>query len=148
LANWIMSGAYFQGHLMVGTEINRLNVTSGSQIPEMDPMAVFVREKILRHDPVLELRRQPPLARHHVVAWQIPPEVIVQVLGTTIDLPASENIECLTVHDEHAGRPIGTILAAAPKGADVNTFRPAVDRVRSRVTGLFKNFLRLDDLVN
>src|ERR1700687_2704282 len=133
---------------MVGTEIDRLNVTPGSEIPEVDPMAVLVREKILRHDPVLELRRQPPLARHHVVAWQIPPEVIVQVLGTTIDLPASENIECLTVHNEDAGRPIGTILAAATKGADVNAFRPAVDRVGPRVAGLFKDLLGLNNLVN
>src|SRR5260370_31663986 len=133
---------------MVGTEIDRLNVTPGPEIPEVDPMAVLVREKILRHDPVLELRRQPPLARPHVVAWQMPPEVIVQVLGTTIDLPASENIECLTVHNEDAGRPIGTILAAATKGADVNAFRPAMDRVGPRVAGLLKDFIGLDDLVN
>src|SRR5258708_18175679 len=110
---------------MVGTEIDRLNVTPGPEIPEVDPMAVLVREKILRHDPVLELRRQPPLAGHHVVSWQIPPELIVQVLGTTVDLPASKSIECLTIHNEHARRPIGTILAAATKGADAHAVRPA-----------------------
>src|SRR5258708_12983269 len=126
---------------MVGTEIDRLNVTPGPEIPEVDPMAVLVREKILRHDPVLELRRQPPLAGHHVVAWQIPPEVIVQVLGTTVDLPASKNIECLTIHNEDAGRPIGTILAAATKVADVNAFRPAVYRVGPQSTALFNDFL-------
>src|SRR4030088_3555911 len=126
---------------MVGAEIDRLHVSPGPEIPEMDPMAILVRQEILRHDPVLELRRQPPLARYHVVARQIPPEVIVQVLGTTIDLPASKNIECLAVHDEDAGRPIGTVLTAAAKGADVNAFRPAVDGVGPRVTGLFKDFL-------
>src|SRR4029077_18760420 len=98
---------------MVGTEMHRLNATTGPEIPEVDPMAVLVREKILRHDPILELRRQPPLARHHVVARQVPPEVIVQGLEATIDLPASENIKRLAVHNEDAGRPIGAILAAA-----------------------------------
>src|SRR6202158_1504678 len=114
---------------MVGAEIDRLHVSPGPEIPEMDPMAILVRQETLRHDPVLELRRQPPLARHHVVARQIPPEVIVQVLGTTIDFPASEDIEGLAVHDEDAGRSIGAILAAATESTDVNAFRPAVDRV-------------------
>src|SRR5712664_353976 len=133
---------------MVGTEIDRLNVTPGPEIPEVDSMAILVREEILRHDPILELRRQRPLARHHVIAWQVPPEVIVQGLGTTIDLPASEDIECLAVHDEDAGRPIGTVLATATESADVNAFRPAVDRVRPRVAGLFEDLLGLDNFVN
>ena len=111
-------------------------------------MAIFVREQIFRDDPVLELRRQPPFAGHHVVAWQVPPEIIVQGLGTTVDLPASENIECLTVHNEDAGRAVGTILAAATKRADINAFRSAMDGVGSRVAGLFKNFLGLNDLVD
>src|SRR6476661_9576013 len=96
---------------MVGTQIDRLNVTPGPEIPEVDPMAILVREKILRYDPVLELRWQRPLARHHVVARQIPPEVIMQGLGTTIDLPASADLKGLAVHDEDTGRPIGTVLA-------------------------------------
>src|SRR3982074_523848 len=122
---------------MIGAEIDRLNVTSVPEIPEVDSMAIFVREQILRHDPLLELRRQPPLARHHIIAWQVPPEVIVQGLGTTIDLPASEDIECLAVHDEDAGRPIGTVLATPPESAEVNPFRPPMARVRPRVAGLF-----------
>src|ERR1700681_2255040 len=111
-------------------------------------MAIFVREQILRHDPVLELRWQCPLTRHHVIAWQIPPEVIVQFLGATIYLPPSKDIECLAVHDEDAGRSIGAILAATTERADVNAFRPAMDRVGPRVAGLLEDFFRLDDLVN
>src|SRR5580704_6960457 len=108
---------------MVGTEIDRLNVTPGPEIPEVDPMAILVREKLLRHDPVLELRRQRPLARHHVVTRQVPPEVVVQVLGSAIDLPASQDIERLAVHDEDAWRPVGAALAAAAERAHVNSFR-------------------------
>ena len=114
----------------------------------MDPVAILVGEQILRHDPVLELRWQRPLARHHVVARQIPPEVIVQGLGTTIDLPSPEDLEGLAIHDEHAGRAVGAILAAAPERTDVDAVRTAMDGVGPRVTGLFEYFLRLDDLVN
>jgi len=114
----------------------------------MDPVAVFVREEILRHDPVLELRRQSPLARYHVVARQVPPEIMVQFLRTSIDLPSSEDIERLAIHDEDAGRSLGTILAAAAEGADIDAFRPAVDNVGPRVTGLLEYLLRLDDPVN
>src|SRR5450756_605462 len=133
---------------MVGAEIDRLDISSSTEIPEVDPMAILVREQILRHDPILKLRWQCPLARHHVVARQVPPEVIVQFLGTTIDLPASEDIECLAVHDEDAGWSIGTILATATESADVNAFRPAVNCMRSRVAGLFKDLLRFDNFVN
>ena len=133
---------------MIGAEIDRLDISSSTEIPEVDAMAILVREKVLRHDPVLKLRWQRPPARHHVIAWQVPPEVIMQGLGTTIDLPPPENIECLAVHDEDAGWSIGTILAAAAESADVNAFRPAVNRMRPRVAGLFKDLLGLDNLVN
>src|SRR5215204_1732609 len=111
-------------------------------------MAILVREQVLWDDPVLELRRQPPLARHHVVAGQVPPEVIVQLLGSTVDLPAAEDLERLTVHDEDAWRPVCAVLAAATKRTDVDAFRPAVDRVGPRVAGFFEQLLRLDDLVD
>src|SRR5438874_7573361 len=133
---------------MVCAEIDGLDVSPRPQIPEVDPMTVFVGQQILRHDSVLELRRQRPLARHHVIAWQIPPEVIVQLLRTAIELPPPEDIERLAIHDEDAGRSVGSGLAAAAEGTDIDTFRPAVDGVGPRVAGLVEDFLRLDDLVN
>jgi hypothetical protein len=42
---------------VVGTKIDRLDIASGTKIPEMDPMAIFVREQIFRHNPFLKLRR-------------------------------------------------------------------------------------------
>ena len=130
---------------MVGAEIDRLDVAPGPEIPEVDPMAILVREQVLRHDPVLELRRQPPLARHHVVARQVPPEVIVQVLGSAVDLPAAQDIERLAIHDEDARR---AVLAAAAERADVYAFWAAMDRVGPGITRLLEHLLGLDDLVN
>src|SRR6266403_2729335 len=136
LADGIVRGAHLERHLVLGAKIARLDVAPGPDIPEVDPMAILVREKILRHDPVLVLRRQPPLARHHVVARQVPPEVIVQVLWSAIDLPASQDIERFAVHDEDAWRPVGAVLAATAERADVYAFRTAMDRVRPRVARL------------
>src|SRR5436190_23625469 len=109
-------------------------------------MAILVREQVLRHDPVLELWRQGPLTRHHVVARQVPPEVIVLGLGSTVDLPAAQDFERLAVHDEDARRPGGAILAATAKRADVDALRAAMDRVGPRVAGLLEDLLRFDDL--
>ena len=148
LANRIVRRPHLQRHLMIGAEIDGLDVFSGPQIPEVDPMAILVREQILRHDPVFELRRQRPLARHHVIARQVPPEVIMQRLRTAVDLPPSEHLEGLAVHDEDAGRPVGAILATAAKRADIDAVRAAVNRVRPRVAGLREDFLGLDDFVN
>src|SRR5262249_30222121 len=100
-----------------------------TEIPEMKRMAIFVRKQVLRHDPVLELRRQRPLARHHVVARQVPPEVVVQPLWSAVELPAAEDIECFAIHEEDAGRSVGSVLTAAAERADIDAFGPAVDRM-------------------
>jgi hypothetical protein len=133
---------------VVGAKIDRLDIAPGAKIPEMDPMAILVREQIVRDDPVLELRRQPPFACHHVVARQVPPEIIVQVLWSAVDLPAAEDVKCLAVHDEHARWSIGAILTTAAERADVDAFRTAMDSVGSRVAGLLEHLLGLDDLVD
>ena len=65
--------------------------------------------------------RQSPFTRHHVVAGQVPPEIVVQLLRPAIDLPAAEDIERLAVHDEDAGRPFRVVLTAAAKRANIIT---------------------------
>src|SRR5271166_5411613 len=99
----------------------------------MNPMAILVREQIFRDNSILELRRQRPFTCHHVVARQVPPEIIVQVLGSTIDLPAAEDVKRLAVHDEHARWSIGAILTAAAERADVDALRTAMNSVGSRI---------------
>src|SRR4029450_8472726 len=131
-----------------GAKIDGLDVAASPKIPEVNVMAVLVREQVLGDDTVLELRRQSPLARHHVVARQVPPEVVVLGLGSAIDLPAAEDVKRFAVDNEHSRWPLGAILAAATKSTHVDAFWPTVDRVRSRVTGFLEHLLGLDDLVN
>jgi hypothetical protein len=70
----------------------------------------------------------------------------VQFLGSTIDLPAPEDIKRLTVHDKHARRPIGAIFTAAAQRADIDALWTAMDSVGPRVAGLLGNLIG-DNLV-
>src|SRR5689334_9853366 len=72
----------------------------------------------------------------------------MQGLWPAIELPPSEHLECLAIHDEDAGRSVGTVLAATAERRDVNAFRPAMNGVWPRVSRLPEDFLRLDDLVD
>src|SRR3954447_5606952 len=106
-----MSRPHLERHLMIGTEIDGLHVAAAAQVPKVDLMAVAVAEQVFRDDAVFELRRQSPLACHHVVARQVPPEIIVKLLRPPIDLPAPEDLEGFAVHDEYAGRAVGAVWA-------------------------------------
>src|SRR4051794_23478428 len=110
---------------MVGPEVDRLHVATCAQVPEVNAVAVSVAEQIFGNDAVLELRRQRPFARDHVVAGQVPPEIIVKLLRTSIDLPPPEHLETLAVHDENARRPLRAVRASPTKSADVDALRPA-----------------------
>src|SRR5262249_55252705 len=133
LSDRIMRRPHLECHLVVGAEVDRLYVAPSPEIPEVDPVAVLVRKQVLWDYSVLELRRQPPFARDHVVTREIPPEVIVQVLGSAIDLPTAKNVERLAVHDEDARRTVGAIFAAAAKRTYVDAFRPAMHGMGPRV---------------
>jgi hypothetical protein len=70
--------AHFKRHLVIGAKIDRLDIAPRPQIPKMNPMAILVGEQIFRDNSILELRWQPPLTCHHVVARQVPPEIIAR----------------------------------------------------------------------
>src|SRR5262249_15074468 len=52
LSDGIMRRAYLEQHLMVGAEVDCLHVAPGPEIPEVDPMAILVREQVLRDNSV------------------------------------------------------------------------------------------------
>ncbi len=114
----------------------------------MDAVAVLVGQQILGDDPVLELRRQAPFGTDHVVARQVPPEVVVLVLRAAVHFVAADHVERLAIHDEDARRPVGPILAAATEGRDIDALGPAMDGMGAGIAGLGENLLGLDDLVD
>ncbi len=89
-----------------------------------------------------------PFGTDHIVARQVPPEIVMLVLVAPVDLVAADDVEAVAVHDENAGRARGAVLAAAPERRDINAVRPAMDGVRPRIAGLGEDLFGLDDLVN
>src|SRR5450755_1217903 len=98
----------------------------------MNTVPIPIGQQVFGDDAVLELRRQAPLAGNHIVARQVPPEVVVQLLRPALDLPPAEDLEILAVQQEDSGRAQGAVGAAAAERADVDTLRSAVNRVRAR----------------
>ena len=147
-AGGIVCGTHFEGHLVIGAEIDRLNVAARSQVPEVNAVAVLVREQVFGNDAVLELRRKTPLAAHHIISRQVPPKVIVQGLRAAVDLPAAEDFECLAIDDEDARGAIGAVGPGAAERAHINAIRAAVDRVRPGIARLVKHFFGLNDFVD
>lgn len=113
----IVGRPHLKRHLVIGVKINRLHIAARPQIPKMDLMPIFVGQQIFRNDAVLKLRWQGPFTRHHVVAGQVPPEIIVKLLRSPIDFPTAENIESLTIHNEDARRSIGAVASNAAQSA-------------------------------
>src|SRR4030095_10112582 len=66
----------------------------------------------------------------------------MQKLLAAIDFPLTEDFERLAIEHENAAR---ALAVGVSERANVNGFRPAVNRVRTRIIRARKNFLRLDD---
>jgi len=64
-------GTKLKNQLILGTEVNLLQVLALVQILEVQLVAVFAAEKNLRNQPVLEGRRQAPLAGDQRVVAQV-----------------------------------------------------------------------------
>src|ERR1700694_6177607 len=69
-------------------------------------MAVLAAEQQLGIESRLEHVRRAPLAGHHDVISEVPPEVIREELRSALDLPTAEHIERIVVEHENAARPV------------------------------------------
>ena len=71
----------------------------------------------------------------------MPPEVVSELLGSTVHLPPPQHVERFMVHEEDAARPVARSVG---ERADVYAFRPAVDGVRPRIAGALGELLAFD----
>src|SRR6056297_2987378 len=92
--------------------------TIAAQIPcqAMDISYVWTQEGWLYLAVILELWRQAPFAADHVIARQVPPEIVMLALLAAIRLVAAEDLEGFAIHDEDARRTVGAVLATAAQG--------------------------------
>src|SRR5437899_12543263 len=116
-----------------------------AQVPQVNCVAVLASEQEVRLNTVLDHFRRAPFAGDGNVVTEMPPEVVSQVLGAAIDLPAPEHVETLMVEQEESARPVAI---GSPQRAYVDRVRTAMDRVGTAVAGAggeFGGFDNFDD---
>src|SRR5439155_2055124 len=72
---------------------------------------------------------------------EVPPKIVMQKLTAAVDFPLTEDFERLAIEHENAA---GTLAVGISERANVNGFRPTVNRVRARIIRARENFLWLD----
>src|ERR1700716_3724545 len=99
-------------------------------------MTVSAIQKMIGLQPLFYPVRSTPFAADQCVMAQMPPEIVRQLLRSTIDFPASEHVEVIMINKEDSAwsGPIG-----CAKRADINTFRTAVNCMRPGITGALKD---------
>src|SRR6516165_8058794 len=132
-----------ENQLMLGAEIDLLQVLAAVEIPEMQLVAVLPSEQQLGHEAVLEHIRRAPLAGHHGVVSEMPPHVIGEFLWSAINLPSTEQIKSLMIHQQDAA---GGLSFGVTERADIDPVRSAMDSVRTGVPRAIGDLGRLDEL--
>src|SRR5438477_641667 len=99
-----MGRAQFQNHLLLGAEIQRLDMTTATQIPDVQLMAVFTGEQKLRLEPGLNHFRRAPFTADHGIQSQVPPEIVMEKLWSAVHFPLAEHFEGLAIQHENATR--------------------------------------------
>ncbi|GBD18865.1 hypothetical protein HRbin27_01365 [bacterium HR27] len=128
---------------MVRADIECLKPATPVQVPNMNTVTVFPGQEFLSEYAVFDHPRCAPLARDHRVVAEVPPEVVVEILVATIDLPPSEHLERVMVEDENA---TGAFSFRSPECRNVDAVRTAVHGVGPGVIGALVKFFRLDHL--
>src|SRR5262249_18800477 len=102
----------------------------------MHLVAIFTAQKQVWLHSVFDHVRRAPFAAHQRVETEVPPKIILKELWTTVHLPLAQDFERLAIKHEDAARPVAIGRA---ESTHVNAFRPAVDRVRTRIIGPREN---------
>ena len=139
----VVRGAQLEHHLVLGAEVDLLQVAPLLEVPHVQLVAVLVAEQQLADEPVLDHLRRAPLAREHRVVSEVPPEVVGQLLRAAVVLPGALDREVVVVEQEDAA---GAVALGVAERGHVDPVGAAVDRVRAAVAGLARDLVGLDDL--
>src|SRR6266516_2352235 len=123
-----MRWTHLEHHLLLVTQVERLQVPAAPQVPDVDLMSIFAGEKLVRLQSVFDHVRRPPFAAQQRVESQMPPKIVMQKLRTAVHFPLPENFERFAVEHENAAR---AVAIRCSKRADVNALGPTVNRVRT-----------------
>jgi hypothetical protein len=139
----VVRGAQLEHHLVLGAKVDRLLVAALLEVPDVELVAVLAAQQQLGDDPALDHVGKAPLAREQLVVADVPPDVVGELLRTSVDLPPAEDVERVVVEQEDPAR---TFAVGSAQRRHVEPVGAAVDRVRTAVTGAPGDLLGLDDL--
>ena len=139
----VVRGPQLEHHLVLGAEVDLLDVLALLEVPDVELVAVLVAQQQLGLDAALDHVRRAPLGGDDRALVEVPPEVVGQLLRPAVLLPGALDREVLVVEQEDAAGPVA--VGVAERG-DVDPVGAAVDRVRARVAGLARDLVGLDDL--
>src|SRR6266699_1660443 len=137
----VMRGTHLEDHLLLLAQIERLDMASSPQVPNVHLMAVFAAEKQLRLQSTFDHVRRAPLATQQGVETQMPPEIVMKKLRSTVHFPLAQNVERFAIEHENAAR---AVTIGRSECANINAFRATVNRVRTRIISARKDFFRFD----
>src|SRR6478672_13447731 len=80
-------------HLVLRPQVQHFAMASFIQVPDMERMSILAAEQQLGIHPVFHHLRRAPFAGDHGVMSQVPPEIVGQVLRSTISLPSSLDLK-------------------------------------------------------
>src|SRR5580698_7729991 len=101
-----MRGTQLKNHLLFGPQVQRLQMTTLTEIPDMQTMSVLTAQQQLGIHTVLDHVRRAPLAGDCDVVTQMPREVITEVLRTTFDLPSAHGLKVVVIEGKDSARAI------------------------------------------
>src|SRR5713101_5412500 len=138
---WVVGGTHLEDHLLLFAQIERLDMASSAQVPNVHLMAVFTAEQQVGLQSVFDHVRRAPLAAQQGVETQMPPEIVMKKLRSTVHFPLAQNVERFAIEHENAAR---AVAIGRSECANINAFRATVNRVRTRIISARKNLFRFD----
>src|SRR5947207_2509682 len=106
-------------------------------------MAVAATQQNFRIYSVLHHVGRSPFAGDESIESQMPPEIIGELLWTSLQLPLPEDIEALVIHHENAA---GTVAVRSSQRAHQDSVGTAMSRMRGCVSSARGQSLRLNHL--
>ena len=108
-----MGRTKLQHHLLLRSQVEFLEVATLIQVPDVQFATVLSRKQQLRIEAILHHIRGAPFGGDHGVVPEVPPEVVSQILRTTLLLPGALKLKRIRIHQEDAARTIASWLIRA-----------------------------------
>src|SRR5438309_7001414 len=106
-------------------------MTPLGQIPDVHLLAITATQQNFRVYAILHHVGRSPFAADDRVESQVPPEIVCELLRSSVQLPLSEDLEALVIHYEDSA---GAVAVWSSQRADQDAIGAAMNGVRRSVS--------------